>query len=229
LAITARGNLLKAFGQLTRIQFVKTAPAEELRLMMQWDWLTREIALDWAGRLWELLMLVWLVLFFGMKRAKKREQWNERAPYLILLLMAAWLLYGPRKPFEWLNYRVLPDERLTWGIGLAVTAVGIGIAIWARLSLGANWSGTVTLKDQHELVRTGLYRWIRHPIYTGILLAMFGTAAIKGYLGGFLGAGLALLAFYIKARREESFLREEFGAGFEEHARHTGMFLPKLT
>jgi protein-S-isoprenylcysteine O-methyltransferase Ste14 len=197
--------------------------------MMQWDWLTQQTALVWEGRLWVLLMLVWVVLMLGMKRAKKRERWNERARYVILLLVSAWLLFGPRSPFEWLKYRVLPDEQGTWGIGLAVTAIGIGIAIWARLSLGANWSGTVTLKNHHELVRKGLYRWIRHPIYTGITLAMFGTAAIKGFLGGFIGAALALLAFYVKARKEESFLREEFGARFEEHAKDTGMFLPKFT
>lgn len=196
---------------------------------MTWNTLTPEIAWEWALRLWGLLMLVWLVLFFRMKQAKKREQWNERAGYLILSLVGAWLVFEPHNLWEGLNYRVLPNEPLMWEMGLAVTALGVGMAIWARLSLGTNWSGTVTLKNDHELVRRGLYRWIRHPIYTGIVVAMFGSAAIRGYLRGLIGAGLVLLAFYIKARREERFLREEFGAGFEEHARHTGMFLPKLT
>jgi protein-S-isoprenylcysteine O-methyltransferase Ste14 len=196
---------------------------------MQWDWLTQQTAMEWAGRLWEALMLVWLVLFFRMKRAKKREGWDERLRYLLVLLAGTWLIFGKRGDFGALNYRVLPNEQVVWGIGLALTAIGVGIAIWARLSLGANWSGTVTLKNQHELVRKGLYRWIRHPIYTGIALGMFGSAIIRGYLIGFVGAGLVLLGFYIKARKEESFLREEFGAGFDEHARQTGMFLPKFT
>jgi protein-S-isoprenylcysteine O-methyltransferase Ste14 len=73
-----------------------------------------------------------------------------------------------------------------------------------------------------------LYRWIRHPIYTGILLAMFGTAMIRGQLVGELGMAMVLTAFYFKARREERFLRDEFGPAFDEHARRTGMFLPKL-
>jgi protein-S-isoprenylcysteine O-methyltransferase Ste14 len=196
---------------------------------MQWDWLTEQAAMDWAGRLWVALMLVWVVLMLGMKRAKKREQWDERLRYLLLLLVGAWLIFGTRRNLPALNHRVLPNEQMVWGIGLALTAIGVGIAIWARLSLGANWSGTVTLKNQHELVRKGLYRWIRHPIYTGIGLGMFGSAIIRGYLTGLIGAGLILLGFYIKARKEESFLREEFGSGFEEHARQTGMFLPKLT
>ena len=116
-----------------------------------------------------------------------------------------------------------------WLIGLALTAVGVGIAIWARLSLGANWSGTVTLKSGHELIRAGLYRWIRHPIYTGILVGMVGSAVIVGRLRGWLGVLLVLASFYFKARREERFLKQEFGSGFDDHARHTGMFLPKLS
>jgi len=196
---------------------------------MQWDWLTQRTALEWTGRLWEALMLVWLLLFFRMKRAKKREKWSERSGYLLILLAGGWLIFGPRSPLELLNYRVLPNVPIVWEIGLAVTATGVGIAIWARLSLGTNWSGTVTLKDDHELVRRGPYRWIRHPIYTGIVVGMLGTAIVKGHLGGWIGAGIVLVGFYIKARREESFLREEFGAGFEEHVRQTGMFLPKLT
>jgi protein-S-isoprenylcysteine O-methyltransferase Ste14 len=196
---------------------------------MQWDWLTQQTAMDWAGRLWILLMLVWVVMMLGMKRAKKREQWDERLRYLVLLFLGVWLIFGTRSNFGALTYRVLPNEQMVWGIGLGLTALGVGIAIWARLSLGANWSGTVTLKKEHELVRKGLYRWIRHPIYTGIALGMFGSAIIRGYLAGLIGAGLVLLGFYIKAKKEESFLRQEFGAGFDEHARRTGMFLPKLT
>ena len=113
--------------------------------------------------------------------------------------------------------------------GLALTAFGIALSIWARLTLGANWSGIVTLKKDHELIRAGLYRWIRHPIYTGILVAMIGTALIKGHLPGWLGFAVILVTFYFKARREERFLRQEFGLGFDEHMRNTGMFLPKWT
>jgi protein-S-isoprenylcysteine O-methyltransferase Ste14 len=122
----------------------------------------------------------------------------------------------------------VPHVFEVWTMGLALTAVGVGISVWARLSLGSNWSGVVTLKKDHQLVRTGLYRWIRHPIYTGILLAMVGTAMIAANLRACLAVVLALVTLYFKARREERFLREEFGASFEEHSRRTGMFLPRL-
>ncbi len=145
--------------------------------------------------------------------------------HLIPLLFGFWLLFG--RNWNGLNMRLVPDTPAAWWLGLALTAAGVAISIWARVSLGANWSGVVTLKDDHELIRKGLYRWIRHPIYTGILLAMIGTAMIKGHLRGWLGFLVVWAAFYIKARREEGFLRQEFGDGFEEHARHTGMFFPK--
>jgi protein-S-isoprenylcysteine O-methyltransferase Ste14 len=196
---------------------------------MHWDRLTAEAVSDWAERLWDLLLVVWFVLWFGMKKAKKREGWGERAQHGILVILGFWLLFGELPDWGWLKYRVVPNVPELWLAGLALTVVGAGISIWARWSLGSNWSGTVTLKNDHELVRTGLYRSIRHPIYTGILVGMVGTALIRGRLRGWIGVGMVLVAFYFKARREERFLREEFGQGFEEHLQQTGMFLPRWT
>ena len=128
-----------------------------------------------------------------------------------------------------LDMRLFAESAAVLWAGVLVTGLGVGISVWARLSLGANWSGMVALKKEHELVRTGLYRRIRHPIYTGILVAFLGTELIEGHARGLLGFVILWLSFYFKARREENFLRQEFGEGFKEHARHTGMFLPKLT
>jgi len=196
---------------------------------MRGDWFTADAASEWAGRFWLLLLVVWTVLWFGMKKAKKLERWGERAQHGVLVILGFWLLFGTLAHWGWLNIRLVPDVPAMWVSGLVLTAIGVGISIWARLSLGSNWSGMVTLKKDHELVRTGLYRWIRHPIYTGILLGMVGSAMIRGHLRGWMGILVVLAAFYFKARREERFLREEFGAGFEEHSKRTGMFLPKWT
>jgi isoprenylcysteine carboxyl methyltransferase (ICMT) family protein YpbQ len=196
---------------------------------MTWNTLTPDTAWIWASRMWLVLMAVWVVMWLGMKKAKKREAWNQRMEHGVLVIVGFYLLCRYQTDWGWLSERVLPDVPVVLLAGLALTALGMAIAIWARLSLGSNWSGMVTLKADHELVRTGLYRWIRHPIYTGILVGMIGSAMIRGYLRGWIGVGLVLLAFYLKARREESFLREEFGAGFDEHSKQTGMFFPKLT
>jgi len=189
--------------------------------------LTLNRALEAAAVCWWSLLAVWLVLLFAMKRAKKRETPWERAQHLVPVVVGFWLLFGKQEHWGWLNFQLLPQEPPVWMVGVILTAVGVAMSIWARLSLGANWSGTVTLKSGHQLIRHGLYRWIRHPIYTGILMAMAGSAIITGQLRGWLGLAVVLVSFYFKAKREESFLRQEFGAGYEDHARQTGMFLPK--
>jgi len=196
---------------------------------MQLDQITAAQARQWAGYLWQLLMVIWVVLWFGMKKAKKLEGWGERAQHGLLVFLGFWLVFGGLHDWGWLNDRLLPNVPSMWVTGLLLTAIGVAISIWARLSLGSNWSGMVTLKNNHELIRTGLYRWIRHPIYSGILLGMIGTAMIRGQLRGVIGIVVVLAAFYFKARREERFLREEFGAQFDEHAKVTGMFLPRFT
>jgi len=193
---------------------------------MNWASMNGEQALQWAIWFWMVFMAVWLVMGFRIKRAKQRETYRERMQHLIPVFIGFWLLFGGN--WKGMNMRLVPDTPSVWWFGLVLTAAGVGISIWARVSLGANWSGVVTLKDKHELISKGLYRWIRHPIYTGILLAMIGTAVIRGQLRCWVGFLIVLAAFYFKARREEGFLRQEFGDGFEEHAKRTGMFLPKF-
>jgi len=193
---------------------------------MNWTNIDPDRATQIAAWLWNALLIVWVLLWFGMKQAKKSETPVERLQHVIPVVLAFWLLFGDSGKL--LNFRLLPQTMLVLWSGVLLTALGVGISIWARLSLGANWSGMVTLKQNHELIRKGLYRWIRHPIYTGILLGFIGTALIRSHARGWLGFAILLLSFYFKARREENFLKQEFGEGFEEHLRQTGMFLPKL-
>jgi protein-S-isoprenylcysteine O-methyltransferase Ste14 len=128
-----------------------------------------------------------------------------------------------------LGARFVPASDAAAWVGVALTGAGVAIAIWARWHLGANWSGVVTLKEGHELIRSGPYRTIRHPIYTGILVALLGTAVAAGEVRGLLAVAIAWLSFYTKARREESFLTQEFGDCFAEHTKRTGMFLPRFS
>jgi len=183
----------------------------------------------WIQALWILFGLYWLVSALKLKRTKKRETWVERLGYVLPLIVAFCLLSRQELRIGWLGTRFLPDTLLTAWIGVFLTAAGVAIAFWARWHLGTNWSGVVTLKEGHELIRTGPYRTIRHPIYTGILLAMLGTSVAIGEVRGLLAVVITWLSFYQKARREESFLSEEFGPGFVEHCHHTGMFLPRLS
>jgi protein-S-isoprenylcysteine O-methyltransferase Ste14 len=144
------------------------------------------------------------------------------------LLAAFFLLARPEARYGWLGARFVPATPAVAWLGVLLTAAGVAVALWARWHLGSNWSGVVTLKEGHELIVTGPYRAIRHPIYTGMLLGLLGTAMAMGEVRGLLGIAFAWLAFYVKARREESFLVREFGEKFEAHVKQTGMFLPKI-
>src|SRR5260221_11591289 len=120
-----------------------------------------------------------------MKRAKKLETPWEMAQHALPVILGFWLLF--ENQWKVLDVKFPPQTPGVLWAGLTLTALGVGTSIWARLSLGANWSGVVTLKKEHELVRKGLYRWIRHPIYAGILTGVIGTAMINGHVRGWLG------------------------------------------
>jgi protein-S-isoprenylcysteine O-methyltransferase Ste14 len=179
--------------------------------------------------LWVLFVLYWLVSALNRKKTKQRESRVQRLVYVLPLLAAFYLLYDGELRYTWLSAPFVPHTPLVEWLGVVVMTSGVAIAIWARFHLGANWSGVVTLKEGHELIRTGPYRRIRHPIYTGILLAFVGNVVELGQLRGLIALTVIWLSFYLKARREESFLGQEFGPRFDEHTQHTGMFLPKLS
>ena len=184
---------------------------------------------QWIDALWFLFGVYWLVSALKRKKTKQRETWLQRFAYMLPLVMGFYLLSRPQAHYGWLGNRFLPAGPFGEWLGILLTAAGIGIAFWARWHLGTNWSGVVTLKEGHELIRTGPYRTIRHPIYTGILLALLGTAITFGEVRALLTVVIVWLSFYVKARREESFLSQEFGPGFAEHKQHTGMFLPRFS
>jgi protein-S-isoprenylcysteine O-methyltransferase Ste14 len=182
-----------------------------------------------ARDLWILFAVYWLVSALKRKKTKQRESISHRLTYIFPMIVAVYVLYNMRTELNWLaTYFVPPTPQVQWA-GVAVMVVGLGLACWARVHLGTNWSGVVTLKEGHELIRTGPYRNIRHPIYTGILIGFLGFAIVGGQVRGLILMAVVWLSFYIKARREEKFLAQEFGPKFEEHTRHTGMFLPKFS
>jgi protein-S-isoprenylcysteine O-methyltransferase Ste14 len=182
-----------------------------------------------ARDLWILFALYWLVSALKRKKTKQREAIGQRLAYILPLVGVFYLLYNPRIDIPWLRTDFVPHTLAVEWAGVAVMVFGLGIACWARVHLGTNWSGVVTLKEGHELIRTGPYRNIRHPIYTGILIGFLGYAFVGGQVRGLIAMAAVWLSFFIKARREEKFLAQEFGPKFEEHTQHTGMFLPKFS
>jgi protein-S-isoprenylcysteine O-methyltransferase Ste14 len=106
--------------------------------------------------------------------------------------------------------------------------VGLGFAAWARVLIGRFWSGAVTLKADHALIRGGPYAWTRHPIYSGLLLALTGTALARDSLGGFLGLALLFAGLVVKLRQEERLLLEHFGPAYETYRAEVPALIPRI-
>ena len=161
---------------------------------------------DWATPLIGAVWLAWFVLYRFVTRSTRPDEQIEsswsRASYIVPMLASAVLIAWQDWP-GWLGEKTLPSGPVLYWTGFSLIVVGLGFATWARAVLGANWSGTVALKVWHELVRAGPYRWIRHPMYGGVLAAMLGSALALGRVHAFVGALVALVALCYKSRIEE--------------------------
>jgi protein-S-isoprenylcysteine O-methyltransferase Ste14 len=178
---------------------------------------------------WTLFALYWLIAAIGVKRTAKRQNPSERLLYVVFMAAGFFLLYQENPNWGPLNHRFLPNKLWIAWLGSALCAAGVLVAVWARRTIGKDWSAEVQIKEGHQLIRSGPYARIRHPIYTGILLATLGTALVIGEYRGLVANVMFLIGFTRKARKEESFLAAEFGAAFDEHRHHTGFFLPRIT
>jgi protein-S-isoprenylcysteine O-methyltransferase Ste14 len=175
--------------------------------------------------LWLAWAIIWLVAAGSAKTTRRRESLRSQALHRLPLFIAAALMIWRRPLPPPLMERFLPATPAVAALGVIMVAAGLGFAVWARWYLGANWSGMVTVKVQHELIRTGPYRYVRHPIYTGLLLAIAGTAAALGEWRDAIAFGLAFLAFIVKSRVEERWMGETFPE-YESYRRATAALVP---
>ena len=179
--------------------------------------------------LWLAVAALWLLTGFSTKPDVRRADIGTRLIELAGTVIGGFLLFAPGLGVGFLGWRFVPPEEAFEWIGLALTAAGIGFTAMARLYLGRNWSGRVTIKEHHELIRGGPYRIVRHPIYSGLLLAALGTAVAVGEVRGLLGFLLATLGWWSKLRVEERFLTEQFGDDYTRYRRKVrGALIPFL-
>jgi protein-S-isoprenylcysteine O-methyltransferase Ste14 len=179
--------------------------------------------------LWIAWVIYWMIRSRGVKAIVRQESIASRLTYLVPSAIGGVLILY-RRPGTGLAASYLPyDARLAaYWIGIALIVVGLGFSIWAREYLGGNWSATVTLKESHELVRTGPYAWVRHPIYTGLLIALLGCAVAQGERGGLIGFGLLIAAFVRKLKIEERFLGDLFGEQYARYRKEVAALVPGL-
>jgi len=177
---------------------------------------------------WVLFLVVWVIAAIRTKKTHERASVGWRVAYGIPVLVGAYLMFASNPAFGRLYTHIIPRSAAVENVGLFLTVAGIALAIWARFYIGQNWSGNVTIKVGHELIRSGPYHWVRHPIYSGILVALCGTALAKGEAVGVISIALVWLGFLIKSRKEEEFMRKTFGAEYFEYSRSTGALVPKM-
>lgn len=167
--------------------------------------------------LWLAWLGYWIVAARDVKTTRRREDVATFLLNRVFVVIGALLLVVPHLPLHWLNEGFIPPAIAAYFLGLVMVAAGLGFAVWARVYLGRNWSATVTVKRDHELIRTGPYGLVRHPIYTGLLLALLGTAVGIGEWRGLVAFASFTIGFLFKLKAEERFMSEAFG---EEYARY---------
>jgi protein-S-isoprenylcysteine O-methyltransferase Ste14 len=175
---------------------------------------------------WGVFIAYWLVSAWRDRSPFKRTSSRlsvltfTGVPWVIFVLFAD--LFAP-----WLLVvRILPDSLPVVIAGLLITCTGLGFAVWARVHLGKFWSGLPAIRMDHRIIRTGPYRIVRHPIYTGLLTGIAGTAIATGLLWVICLTGIILLVFTLKIRMEEHFLQEEFGEEYAQYKREVRALIP---
>jgi protein-S-isoprenylcysteine O-methyltransferase Ste14 len=176
--------------------------------------------------LWCAWGLIWVVAALRSKATQRRESLWSRLTHVVPLVIGGVLLGWRDLPWGALTLRLWPRSFGAYLLGLVLLVAGLGVAVWARAYLGRNWSGTVSVKEGHELIRTGPYAYVRHPIYTGLLTAVLGTAIASGTVSAALGFLIILAALARKLRTEEVFMRETFSGEYPRYSAEVPALIP---
>jgi protein-S-isoprenylcysteine O-methyltransferase Ste14 len=167
--------------------------------------------------LWMAIFLLWAITALTSKETVRSRSEGASRMAVWVVWLAWWLLFTHGFGNEKLAFRFLSITKSASVAGLAITVAGLGLSVWARFHLGRNWSGLIQVKEGHELMRSGPYAIVRHPIYSGFMLATLGTAIAYGELSGLLAFVMILAAWGYKARLEETAMIEHFGAEYESY------------
>jgi len=174
---------------------------------------------------WSIFMVVWIVNAVRTKKTVERQSAAAMLAHRIPVGLGWWLLLFPKFPGEF-NRQILPRTAELQIAGAVICVCGLVFTIWARKTLAGNWSSDVTFKSNHELIRSGPYRFVRHPIYTGLLGMFLGTAIHVGQLRCFIGLPLVCLGFWIKLSQEERLMLRHFPEAYPGYRREVKALIP---
>src|SRR5215472_15611086 len=178
------------------------------------------------GWLWSGWGLYWLLSAMRNKATQRRESPASRLAHLLPLALGGALIAWPQPLGRALGWRLWPPSLVAYGMGVALIIAGLLFAIWARVHLGGNWSGTVTIKQGNELIRSGPYAYVRHPIYTGLLAALLGTTVASGTVHAAIGLAIIAVALVRKSHIEEGFMREVFPDTYPRYSAEVPALIP---
>lgn len=178
------------------------------------------------GLTWGALALVWIAGLLFTKRTVRSQPAGARLFHLALIALGFSLLGAEWFRGGWLGMRFRPESQEVALIGLALTITGCLFAIWARLTLGNNWSARATVKADHELITRGPYSLTRHPIYTGLMIAITGTALARDEWRCILAVVVILLALLVKMGQEEQLMMQTFPEKYPEYRRRVKALIP---
>ena len=171
---------------------------------------------------WAAFVVVWAVSALFVKRTVERSLgWARLAALGVVVAV-----YVVARPIAGLRRELWPLTPVVGLVAALLTLLGLAIALWARAALGGNWSGTIAFKQDHELIRRGPYAWVRHPIYTGLLLMTLGTAVESTRLAGFLFLGVLFVVLVLKARAEEQLMLHHFPDAYADYRRQVKALIP---
>ncbi len=178
--------------------------------------------------MWLAWVVYWWALARGGKVTERQESIASRLSYTVPITLGFALLWTRELPIPTLAERFLPPDHwhIFAGVGAALTFVGLLFTVWARVHLGGNWSGIITIKEGHELIATGPYGLVRHPIYTGLLLAAFGQAVAQGQWFRLVAVAIVFWGFWLKLRIEERWMRQQFGSAYETYSERVSALIP---
>jgi protein-S-isoprenylcysteine O-methyltransferase Ste14 len=175
---------------------------------------------------WGVFLVVWLLAAIFSKRAVYRESGAQRLRYMLPIAIGCYLLFrGYRLPYP-LSVRIIPHTDAVLVVSSILCICGVTFCFWARAVLGRNWSGSVTVKENHELIVRGPYRLVRHPIYTGLLTMVMATAIQQGHIGGILGLILIFVSLWIKSSHEEEVMRKQFPEQYPAYRQRVKRIIP---
>lgn len=186
-----------------------------------------DLIYDWLFPVaWWSFVAYWLISALWARKTRVAEAWLPRILHFVIGTFAMLILAFHNYLPESVDRRLWPTNKFTFWLGAIVTLAGLGFAVWARMHLGRYWSGAITLKEGHRLIRSGPYQFVRNPIYTGIITGVAGTAIAIGKVSGLVAVAIIFAVYSWKIRREEKLLAGEFGGEYAAYRREVPALVP---